>query len=64
MHRKNADLESGEILNWHKNRLNQLHSNGSIGVGISLAFVVGFCICQFTENKFFIHSFRQYLVQR
>lgn len=64
LHRKNADLESSEILNWHKNRLNQLHSNGSIGVGISLAFVVGVCICQFTENEFFIHSFRQYLVQR
>lgn len=64
LHRKNAKIESSEILNWHKSRLNQLHSNGSIGTGISLALMVGFYISQFTVNKFFIHPLNQYLEKR
>lgn len=64
IHRKNAEFSSEAWLSWHRNRLNQLHSNGSIITAFFLSSLLCLLISSFTSNDLFIHPLSLYFQRR
>lgn len=64
-HRKSTPLDSAEYLSWHRNRLNELHSNGtnifSMIVGLTSCFIISLFVKKYS---WVLDSAPTYLMER
>lgn len=64
-HRKSAPLDSNAVLSWHRNRLNTLHSNGTVAFSFFIGLISCLLISQFLTNyNWFIHPASKYMRER
>lgn len=65
LHRRSAALDSEPFLSWHRNRLNELHSNGVVVSGLLLGLVTAFLLSAFLpEVTWFIHPVSSFMIRR
>lgn len=64
-HRKSSPLDSEAVLSWHRNRLNTLHSNGTVVFSFFIGLISCFLISQLLTNyNWLIHPALQYIKER
>ena len=64
-HRKCTPTDSTEFLSWHRNRLNDLHSNGTNAFSLIIGLICCFVISSYINNStWIITSLYNYLTMR